>query len=77
MKIEKDQGGASGASLRSAPSAPGYFRGSFEKDQRGALGASLPSAPSAPGYLNGAFRPTFHTAMKSLKKRSARSAEKN
>ena len=73
MRIKE---GASGASLRSAPSAPGYLKGSLIRIKEGASGASLRSAPSAPGYLKGTLRPTFHTAMKSWKKRSARSAEK-
>ena len=57
---------ASGASLRSAPSAPGYSKGNLIK---------IKEAPSAPAYLKGALMLTFHTAMKSWKK-SERSAEK-
>ncbi len=52
------------------------LRRKIEKDPGGALGVALRSAPSLPGHWKGALRPTFHTAMKSWKQRSARSAEK-
>ena len=80
-KLEKDKGslkrikeGASRASLRSAPSAPGCLKGSLKRI-KGRLGGLASLGPLGARLLEGNFEANFSYGYEKLEEESARSAE--